>query len=337
MPPISTRRGWLTTFGFRFPAGPCPRLPGAVAPETTAMGVIHLTNRAMSEDDETVDVDDERMRPVMRSRWRGADRVDDRDVVVREEPLEIRVNGGSVAVVMRTPGHDLELARGFLVTERIVDRAADVVSVQHCTTVQIPEAEDNVVLARLAEGVPFDVARLRRNLFASSSCGICGKATIDAVVANAPDLDADLPTVRASVLRGLPGALHRSQTVFHRTGGLHAAGLFDREGAPLVVREDVGRHNAVDKVVGWAAGEGPGGDGAGNSPRDLSDMVLAVSGRISYEIAQKALAARIPVIAAVSAPTSLSIELASRAGIVLVGFVRGDTLCVYTHPDRVVP
>lgn len=285
----------------------------------------------MGDSPDKVDpVEDERVATVPRTRWRAGEATVDEDHVVREEPLEIRVDGVSVAVVMRTPGHDLELVRGFLLTERIVSRPDQVSSLRHCDTVTTPEAEDNVVVVRLAEGVEVDVARLRRNLYASSSCGICGKATIDAVVANAPALEPKAggrAPIRARVLSELPASLHRGQTVFHRTGGLHAAGLFDGDGTPLVVREDVGRHNAVDKVVGWAASQNC----------DLGGVVLAVSGRISYEIAQKALAARISVIAAVSAPTSLSVDLAQRAGITLVGFVRGDTLCVYSNPDRIVP
>ena len=262
---------------------------------------------------------------VGRVQWRGDSSQASPDEVVREEPLEIRVGGVSIAVVMRTPGHDLELARGFLVTERIAPQPAAITSVHHCTTVEAPEAEDNVVIATLSPGTDVDLAKLRRNLYASSSCGICGKATIESALAHAPALR-DEVRVPAATLYGLPETLARHQEVFHRTGGLHAAGLFRPDGTLLAMREDVGRHNAVDKVVGWAALEGA---------LPLAGHVLLVSGRVSYEIVQKALAARIPIIAAVSAPSTLAVELAEQGGVTLAAFVRGETLSVYTHADRI--
>lgn len=246
------------------------------------------------------------------------------DAVVREEPLEIRVGGVPLAVVMRTPGHDEDLAWGFLVTERIVHDAGQITSVRHCTTVEAPEAEDNVMQVTLAPEVEVDLARLRRNLYASSSCGICGKATIENAMARAPAVNEGLQ-LSAEVLYGLPEALRERQDVFERTGGLHAAGLFDVTGRRVVVREDVGRHNAVDKVVGWAKRNEVG----------LSDLVLMVSGRVSYEIVQKALAARISVVAAVSAPSSLAVDLAREANVTLVAFVRGRRLCVYAGAERI--
>lgn len=249
-----------------------------------------------------------------------------RDEIAREEPLEIRIGGVPVSVVMRTPGHDEELTLGFLATEGVVDDPRSVVSVRHCTTIEQPEAENNVVQAILAPGVEVDLQRLRRNLFASSSCGLCGKATIEQVMVRCEPLHDDV-RVEVSRLHALPALLRRSQTVFDRTGGLHAAGLFGRDGEALVVREDVGRHNAVDKVVGWALR-------AGMLP--LRGHVLMVSGRVSYEITLKAVAAGIPIIAAVSAPSSLAIDLAQEAGLTLVAFVREQRLTVYTHPERVV-
>lgn len=253
------------------------------------------------------------------------------DALAREEPLELRIAGTSVAVVMRTPGHDLELARGFLLSEGIVPDATAVADVRHCTTVDSPEAEDNVLLVRLAEGVDLDLAALRRNLYASSSCGVCGKASIEAALRPsqrcARTLDRARPRVDAEVLYGLPGALETDQPVFARTGGLHAAGLFTAAGERLVVREDVGRHNAVDKVLGWAMAAGV----------ELGDKLLMVSGRVSFEITQKAVVAGVPVIAAVSAPSSLAVELASRAGLTLVAFVRGRRLCVYAGAERLAP
>ncbi len=248
------------------------------------------------------------------------------DHVAREEPLEIRVGGASLAVVMRTPGDDAELALGFLVTERVVGKPGDVESVRHCPVVRDPAAEDNVIQVVLAPGVDLDLERLRRNLFASSSCGICGKATIENALATAAPLD-DPRRFPAAFFYDMPERLAERQAVFSRTGGLHAAGLFAPDGELLVVREDVGRHNAVDKVVGWALGQ---------ARLPLAGHVLMVSGRISYEIVQKALAARIPVLAAVSAPSSLAVELAEGAHMTLVGFLRGRGLNVYGRRHRVV-
>jgi FdhD protein len=250
-----------------------------------------------------------------------------RDWVAREEPLEIRVNGASLAVVMRTPGHDEELGLGFLVTERVVSGPADVVSIRHCSQAPTPEAAGNVIQAVLRPGLPLDLEALRRNLYASSSCGICGKATLESALAAAPPL-VDDARFEATFFAGLESRLRATQAAFERTGGLHAAGLFAPDGGLLVVREDVGRHNAVDKVIGWAAR-------AGRLP--LAGHVILVSGRISYEIVQKALAARVPVIAAVSAPSSLAVHLAEAAGIALVGFLRGSGLNVYGARERILP
>jgi FdhD protein len=248
----------------------------------------------------------------------------DRDLVAREEPLEIQLHGATLAVVMRTPGHDAELARGFLVTERVVRRAADITAVRHCTVVTDPDAEDNVVNVTLRDGVAVDLEALRRNLFASSSCGVCGKATIENALAVAPPLD-DPARFAPGFFHDLADRLAAEQPVFARTGGLHAAALCAPDGALLVVREDVGRHNAVDKIVGWAL------------ERDrvpLAGHALMISGRISFEIVQKALAARVPAIAAVSAPSSLAVDLAQRAGLMLVGFLRGRRFNVYGHRAR---
>jgi FdhD protein len=260
----------------------------------------------------------------------GKARVEDEDIVTREEPLEIRVNGTPVAVVMRTPGHDIELVRGFLASEHIVpgvDPLAEVASIRHCTTVDVPEAEDNVVLVVLAPDVMVDLAALRRNLFASSSCGICGKATIEnAMRTSSRTFDGREPRLGTAHFRGLIPGLRARQDVFDRTGGLHAAGLFAPDGNCLVVREDVGRHNAVDKVIGHAI----------EHRLARADATLAVSGRISYEIAQKAAGVGIPVLAGVSAPTSLAIELARAANMTLVGFLRGDRMSVYAGSERIV-
>lgn len=250
-----------------------------------------------------------------------------RDRVAHEEPLEIQLAGAPLAVLMRTPGHDLELVTGFVLTERVVDAVADLEAVRHCNDAPAREAEDNVVRVTLRAGLRPDLERLRRNLFASSSCGVCGKATLENALATAPPLD-DPTRLCASVLTALPARLRAAQPVFDETGGLHAAGLFDCEGRLLVAREDVGRHNAVDKVVGWAAR-------AGRLP--LAGRVLVVSGRASFEIVQKALAARIPIVAAVSAPSSLAVSLARGAGIALVGFLRGSGFNLYGAPERILP
>jgi FdhD protein len=249
-----------------------------------------------------------------------------RDLVAREEPLEIQLCGATLAVVMRTPGHDAELVRGFLVSERVVQRAADIAAIRHCTVVSDADAEDNVVNVTLREGVAADLDSLRRNLFASSSCGVCGKATMENALAVAPPLD-DSARFAAQFFRGLADRLAAAQPIFARTGGLHAAALVAPDGTLLAVREDIGRHNAVDKIIGWAL------------ERDrmpLHGHVLMISGRISFEIVQKALAARVPAIAAVSAPSSLAVELAARAGIMLVGFLRGRRFNAYGHRERLI-
>jgi FdhD protein len=270
--------------------------------------------------------ENEAVREVDVARLSGDGLEADRDRVACEEPLEIQLGAASLAVVMRTPGHDLELVTGFLVTERVVDALADVEAVRHCSETPDPAAADNVVRVTLRPGARVDLDKLRRNLFASSSCGVCGKATLENALATAKPLD-DAARVPASRLLGLPGQLRAAQPAFDETGGLHAAGLFDPAGRLLVVREDVGRHNAVDKVIGWAAR-------AGRLP--LAGCTLMVSGRASFEIVQKALAARVPIVAAVSAPSSLAVSLAEAAGIALVGFLRGRGFNVYGARGRIV-
>jgi FdhD protein len=273
--------------------------------------------------------DDERIVTCERGVWiDGHAAAPELDVLAREEPLEIRVNQVALAVVMRTPGNDEELVRGFLLSERIVEAVTDIADLRHCDNVDTPEAEDNVMLARLAPSVDVDLAALRRNLYASSSCGVCGKASIEVALA-LPSFDARRSSgvhVAVDVLAALPERLRAEQLVFARTGGLHGVGLFELDGRLLVVREDVGRHNAVDKVIGWAAVHGVA----------LDRCVLMISGRVSFEIVQKALALAIPIIAAVSAPTSLAVELAHEAGMTLVGFVRDGRLCVYAGAQRLV-
>jgi FdhD protein len=250
------------------------------------------------------------------------------DALATEEPLEIRAQGPGqegqrVAVTMRTPGGDFELAAGFLFTEGLVT-PDDVRRVAYCDDLDDEEQRYNVVTATLAR--PFDAERLSRNFYATSSCGVCGKASLDDIAVRC-DIVAPGFTVEADVLVSLPDRLREAQRVFDRTGGLHAAGLFDRDGSVLSVREDVGRHNAVDKVIGeqLLAGRVP-----------LSDRVLQVSGRASFEIVQKAAVAGIPVVSAVSAPSSLAVDAGGRLGVTVVGFVRDGRCNVYTHPDRIL-
>jgi len=271
------------------------------------------------------DDEDEGAPAVTLTRWRGATAEDGRDAVAREEPLEIQVRGVALAVVMRTPGHDHDLVRGFLLTEGIVAAAADIVAVRHCTIVADPAAEDNVVAVTLRDGVALDLEARRRAFVASASCGVCGKASIAQALAVAAPLD-DASRFAPGLLRALAARLAAAQPLFDRTGGLHAAGLFAADGSLLVAREDIGRHNAVDKVIGWALAHGR---------LPLAAHVLLVSGRVSFEIAQKALAARIPVIAAVSAPSSLAVALAESAGLTIVAFLRGERFNVYGARARV--
>jgi FdhD protein len=240
------------------------------------------------------------------------------DVLAIEEPLEIRVGGRSVAVVMRTPGQDRELVAGFLVTEGLVRDRDQVLDMVRCRSGD-GESSENVLDVLLAPGVTVDLERLTRHVFTSSSCGICSKATIEAVRAQFPAITVPLAP-RRDVLAGLPEKLRAAQVGFAASGGLHASGLFDAHGTLQLATEDVGRHNALDKVIGHAffAEQLP-----------LRDRILLVSGRVSFELMQKALAAGIPCVAAISAPTTAAVELARDSGQTLVGFLRGDRMNVY--------
>jgi FdhD protein len=266
-------------------------------------------------------------RAVLRVTPNGATRRPDSIAV--EEPLELRVGGKPLAVTMRTPGHDVELAHGFLLTEGVIGSAEDISTARYCDSVDAEGRNTyNVLDVGLAPGVPAPDPGVERNFYTTSSCGVCGKASLDAVrLKSQHSPDADATQVSAEVLVGLPDALRRRQQVFDRTGGLHAAGLFTADGDLLVVREDVGRHNAVDKVLGWALLQG-------RIP--ASGCVLAVSGRTSFELAQKAVMAGVPVIAAVSAPSSLAVELAEECGLTMAGFIRDGSMNVYTRADRIL-
>jgi FdhD protein len=252
---------------------------------------------------------------------------EDVDRVTIEEPLEIRVGGQTLAVTMRTPGNDFELAAGFLVAEGIVTRPDEILRIEHCREVRSPEEEGNVVIVRTTSPAASAVDRARRLTLTTSSCGLCGKGSIEAVRGSFPKIGDGNP-VDPDVLAALPDRLRAQQAAFRETGGLHAAGVFTVAGEVRAVREDVGRHNAVDKAIGalFLAGDLP-----------LSDSILLVSGRASFEIAQKALAAGIPVVAAVSAPSSLAVDLARESNMTLVGFLRGREFNVYSGADRVAP
>jgi FdhD protein len=237
----------------------------------------------------------------------------DRDAVAVEEPLEIRVNGTPVAVTMRTPGHDEELALGFLVSEGIAPIRAALPDDLAANTVEV-DAQD------------FDPARLERHFYTSSSCGVCGKGALEAVAVEAPRVESDL-RVDATLVAQLPDRLRAKQPAFEQTGGLHATGLFDPAGSLLCLREDVGRHNAMDKVLGWAFGE---------RRLPLADSILCVSGRLSFELVQKAAVAGCPILVAVGAPSSLAVDLADDRGVTLCGFVRGGRVNLYTHEWRLL-
>ncbi|HEY2487975.1 MAG TPA: formate dehydrogenase accessory sulfurtransferase FdhD [Streptosporangiaceae bacterium] len=262
------------------------------------------------------------------------------DLLAAEDPLEIRVDGRPLAVTMRTPGDDIDLAAGFLAGEGLVRSACDIASIRICRESHDHHAgagrdgagsrgadQGNVAEVTLAAGAQIDDGQVRRNFLTTSACGVCGKASIEAIRVRARyDVAADQARIDPRVLTRLPGRLHDAQRVFARTGGLHAAAAFGADGTLLALREDVGRHNAVDKVVGWALREGR---------LPLAGCILLVSGRASFELVQKALVAGMPIVAAVSAPSSLAAELADEAGMTLVGFLRGGSMNVYTGSSRI--
>ncbi|HVJ45368.1 MAG TPA: formate dehydrogenase accessory sulfurtransferase FdhD [Luteolibacter sp.] len=233
------------------------------------------------------------------------------DHVAVEEPLELRLDGHPVSILMRTPGHDEELAAGFLLTEGLVASPAQIRKIE-------PRPEENRILVFLSEGTEIDMSRLTRHLFTGSSCGLCGKTTLEAILQISPPITKPLEISREAILAS-PGKLRAAQSAFAATGGLHAAGLFSADGDLLISYEDIGRHNAVDKVIGRAFLDGLA----------MDEMFLLVSGRASFEILQKSLAARIPLVAAVSAPSSLAVEFARNSGQTLVGFLRPPDFNIY--------
>lgn len=272
----------------------------------------------------------------------GVDEREFADVLAVEEPLEIRLGFSdgthkAISITMRTPGDDAELAAGFLFTEGIIKSPEQIKQIRHCG-LKIGKGEgaldragalnSNTIRVDLAEGVAVDLERLNRHFYTSSSCGVCGKSSIEALNAGAKRLpESSGPTVDADFINRLPAALRREQDAFDKTGGLHASALFNRDGSIQIVREDVGRHNALDKVIGrkFLDGETP-----------LSDKILLVSGRASFELVQKALMAGIPILAAVGAPSSLAVELAREFGMTLIGFVRDDRFNIYCGGERIL-
>jgi FdhD protein len=260
-------------------------------------------------------------------RVRGGARAAQPDQAATEEPLEVRLHDRPFAVIMRTPGADRELAAGFLLAERVIGGADDLGAIAHCTDAAADHPE-NIVNVLLANGSAAGIDALlagRRQITTTSSCGMCGRRTIESLAADAAPVRAAW-TVPAAVIASLPERLRARQAVFDETGGLHAAGLFTRDGSLVDIAEDVGRHNAVDKIVGRMLIR---------ESLPLSDHLLCVSGRTSFEIVQKAIVAGLPLVAAVSAPSSLAIDLAEEFGVTLVGFIRGDTFNIYAHAERV--
>jgi FdhD protein len=282
----------------------------------------------MAVDGERVDSTSRACASVETWRLRGDEVIAEHDLLAVEEPLEIRLAHGerghrvrqAVSITMRTPGNDVELAVGFLFTEGIVTSPDQIAGVTSC-------GAGNVACVKLRPGVAVDLARLERHFYTSSSCGVCGKASLEAVQVQPREgcLPGE-PVVDAAVIRSLPAKLRAAQEVFEQTGGLHASALFDADGELLVVREDVGRHNALDKLIGheFLAERTP-----------LTQSILLVSGRVSFELVQKAAVAGIPILAAIGAPSSLAVELAVRHGMTIIGFVRGDRFNVYAGVERI--
>jgi FdhD protein len=277
-------------------------------------------------------LDPERVMQVNVTHWQAQEHYQRTEQLTVEEPLEIRIAHRSLAVIMRTPGNDFELAWGFLFSEGLIQRASDVLALeceQDTDGLPLP----NVINVTLGSAVQASQVTcpapdsFARHFAVSSSCGLCGKESIEKAMRAMPPLEADSVCVRAAVLYKLTQHLRRQQTVFNYTGGLHAAGLFSYDGDLLLLREDVGRHNAVDKLMGY---------GLIHDIYPYRERILLVSGRTSFEIVQKALLARVPCLAAISAPSSLAVELATAGGITLVGFLRDTGMNVYTHPERII-
>jgi FdhD protein len=255
------------------------------------------------------------------------------DVLAVEEPLEIRLNyiqnseriERPLSVTMRTPGHDMELTLGFLYSEGIINQYSDIKAIRHCETVEKEEEKENVVKVVIEDTIEIDQDTFQRNFYTTSSCGVCGKSSIEAIEVQCPVNNSTL-SIDAQLITELPQKLRKAQTVFEFTGGLHASALFDSDGNIKILREDVGRHNALDKVVGARLF---------NESLPLENEILLLSGRTSFELVQKAARAGISIICAVGAPSSLAVELAEKQGITLIGFLKSTTFNVYSHPKRI--
>lgn len=274
-------------------------------------------------------LDPERVMQAQVTHWQDQERQQRDDYLTVEEPFEVRIGEQSLAVIMRTPGHDPELALGFLLTEGVIQSFSDVLSLQEAVDADglpLPNVL-SISLRERAVGGNKAVPAFERHFAVSASCGLCGKNSIADLMCSVPPLPADELRIPASLLYELPARLRNAQSVFTHTGGLHAAGLFDGSGALHLLREDVGRHNAVDKLIGY---------GLLHNTLPYSQHILLVSGRTSFEIIQKALLARVPCIAAISAPSSLAVELAEQGGITLIGFLRDRGMNVYTHAERII-
>jgi FdhD protein len=257
-------------------------------------------------------------------KWKAGRKGQVADQVASEEPLEVRVNGKSVSVMMRTPGQDKELAAGFLYTEGIIRSPRDIADIVGCENPK-SELDENVINVFLSTKVHFNLGKLTRHFYTSSSCGVCGKASLEAVRQNFKPVKSNFRVPR-KILSSLPGKLRAAQETFEKTGGLHASALFDAKGNLVILREDVGRHNALDKVIGW---------GLLRNRLPFKNSVLLVSGRVSFEIMQKALAAGIPLVAAIGAPSSLAVSMARENGQTLVGFLRDKGMNVYSERKRI--
>ena len=275
-------------------------------------------------------LDPERVMHAAITHWQEEQQQQCEDQLTIEEPLEVRINHRSLAVIMRTPGHDRELAAGFLFSEGVIQRPADILVIEDAADAEgLPLANVVNIMLHTGDGQALQPkpATFERHFAVSASCGLCGKNSIADLMHTTPPLPADEPRIPASIIYSLPLQLRTAQAVFTHTGGLHAAGLFDITGELLLLREDVGRHNAVDKLIGR---------GLLHGGFPYANHILMVSGRTSFEIIQKALLARVPCVAAISAPSSLAVELADQSGITLIGFLRNHSMNVYTHPRRIM-
>jgi FdhD protein len=274
-------------------------------------------------------LDPERVVNTHITHWQHAEQEQREEYLAVEEPLEIRLNGRSLAVIMRTPGHDAELTAGFLLTEGVIEHPGDLLEIHAASDndgLPLPNVSEVRLRGQRTEELAEKV--FTRRFAVSASCGLCGKDSIAALLAQSEPIDVNDLYIDAACFYDIPARLRAAQEIFSHTGGLHAAGLFSERGELELVREDVGRHNAVDKLIGHGLLHG-------NLP--YTRALLLVSGRTSFEIIQKALRARIPCIAAISAPSSLAVELAAESGITLIGFLRTHTMNVYTHAERIVP